>query len=507
MIEAVLDLLQIRYEFLLSLVMEHIFISLLSFFIALILGLICGIFIYEYKRFSPFVLSSINILYTIPSISMLGLLIPLSGVGDLSAIIALVVYALLPMVKNTFVGLNGVGKNLSEDATSFGMTKIQLLFYIKLPLALPVILSGVRNMMVMTIALAGVASFIGAGGLGVMIYRGITMNNSAMVVLGSISVAILALFFDFLLSFCNRQNIYQKKNYILIPFGVLIALFIISSFFLFAKDFKKEVVVATKPMVEQYIIGEILKELIEAKSDIRVMLKHGIGGGSSNIIPAMQNKEIDMYPEYTGTMWNLILKQDSFYTEEKFDILQKELREKYQMLWLNKLGFDNTFGLAIRADLAKKHNIKTYSDLSKLAYLFSFGAEYDYFEREDGLRGLKGAYGGFAFKKTFDLDIGLKYKAINESKVDVINIFTTDPQLSSNLVVLQDDKRFYPSYQCGIVILESILEQHPELKDIIELLDNTISNDTMANLSARVAIDGINPNSVAKEFLKDRGLI
>lgn len=199
MLTEIIDLIQSRWDFFLGLLVEHIQISLLSIVIAMGIGLTIGILISEYQKSSKVVIGIVNFIYTIPSISLLGFLIPLSGVGDATAVIALTVYALLPMVRNTHTGLTNVSPLLLEAATGMGSTKMQTLIKVKLPLAMSVIISGIRSMAVMTIALAGIASFIGAGGLGVAIYRGITTNNKAMTLVGSLLIAVLAIAVDFLI--------------------------------------------------------------------------------------------------------------------------------------------------------------------------------------------------------------------------------------------------------------------------------------------------------------------
>lgn len=197
MIQQVGELFAERSDFFLGLLLEHIWISLIAIGIAMAAGLGAGILISEFQRTSKFVLGIVNFIYTIPSISLLGFLIPLSGIGDTTAVIALTVYALLPMVRNTHTGLTNVNPLLLEAAAGMGSTRTQILWKIKLPLALPVIVAGIRNMTVMTIALGGIASFIGAGGLGVAIYRGITTNNKAMTIAGSLLIALLAILADF----------------------------------------------------------------------------------------------------------------------------------------------------------------------------------------------------------------------------------------------------------------------------------------------------------------------
>lgn len=161
-----------RKAFFFELLLEHLKISFIAILIAILLGGLVGIIISQLKGVSQPILGCINFLYTIPSISMLGFLIPFSGVGNTTAIIALIIYALLPMVRNTYTGLTNIDAGILEAAKGMGSTRMQILVKIKLPLALPVIMSGIRSMVTMTIALGGIASFIGAGGLGVAIYRG-----------------------------------------------------------------------------------------------------------------------------------------------------------------------------------------------------------------------------------------------------------------------------------------------------------------------------------------------
>lgn len=194
-----------KQDFFLNLLWEHLKISLLAIIIAILIGGLVGVLISEFKKSAKPTLGIINFLYTIPSISMLGFLIPFSGVGNATAVIALTIYALLPMVRNTHTGITNVDVVILEAAKGMGSTPLQILLKIKLPLAMPIILSGIRNMVTMTIALAGIASFIGAGGLGVAIYRGITTNNTAMTMVGSLLIALLALIMDFLLSIIEKD--------------------------------------------------------------------------------------------------------------------------------------------------------------------------------------------------------------------------------------------------------------------------------------------------------------
>lgn len=500
-----------RKDFFLDLLWEHMEISLLAIVIAVLFGGMVGILISEFQKTAKLTLGVINFLYTIPSISMLGFLIPFSGIGNATAVIALTVYALLPMVRNTHTGMTNVDPAILEAAKGMGSTRMQILFKIKLPLAMPVILSGIRNMVTMTIALAGIASFIGAGGLGVVIYRGITTNNTAMTTVGSLLIALLALGTDFLLGFIEkrmgRRSVKAKKaNRIMAIAALLVCLCVIVGILL--PVYKQDTMhIATKPMTEQYVLGEMLDILIRQDTDLNVELTQGVGGGTSNIQPAMESGEFDLYPEYTGTGWNMVLGHDGLYNEDLFGELKNEYSERFNMNWVGMYGFNNTYGLVVRREIAEKYNLKTYSDLKSVAGSLIFGAEYDFFEREDGYDALCEIY-GLTFGKTMDLDIGLKYQAINQKKIDVMVIFTTDGQLSaSDVVVLEDDKNFYPSYICGNVIRAEVLEKYPELEAVFEKLNGLITDSDMAELNYSVETENKEPREAAEDFLRSHDLL
>lgn len=493
-----------RKDFFFDLLIQHIEISFISIILAILIGGMIGIIIAENKKTAKPTLNIINFLYTIPSISMLGFLIPFSGIGNTTAIIALVIYALLPMVRNTYTGISQVDSNMIEAAKAMGSNKNQILWKIKMPLAMPIILSGIKNMITMTIALAGIASFIGAGGLGVAIYRGITTNNTAMTLIGSLLIAILAVVVDLLFNALEKYFNNRKRNHKKYP---LVFIILILCLLLGMIPQKRDTLkIATKPMTEQYILGEMLTMYIEQETNLQVEMTQGVGGGTSNIEPALEKGEFDMYPEYTGTGWNMVLKEKGDYNENMFDKLQKGYHEK-GLEWYGMYGFNNTYGLAIRKEIADQYQLKTYSDLKPISNQLIFGAEYDFFEREDGYDALCKTY-GLTFKKTMDMDIGLKYQALNQGKVDVMTVFTTDGQLSNNqIVVLEDDQHFYPSYMCGNVIRKDVLKKHPELKTVLKKLSYKIDDLEMAKMNDLVESKGKEPKEVAKKYLKKLKLL
>lgn len=209
LLRGVWDLYLSRPDFFRSLIVEHIQLAGTAVLIAVVIGLFLGIVIARYRAISMIILSIVNFLYTIPAIAFFGILIAFSGIGTKTAVIVLSVYALLPMVRGTYTGILSVDSDVLEAAIGMGTGSLQLLWKVQLPLALPVILSGFRNMVVMVISTAGIASFVGAGGLGVAIWRGITTYNNAMTAAGSLLIALMALFAEYIIGVL--QNILEKR--------------------------------------------------------------------------------------------------------------------------------------------------------------------------------------------------------------------------------------------------------------------------------------------------------
>lgn len=270
----------------------------------------------------------------------------------------------------------------------------------------------------------------------------------------------------------------------------------------------KTIKIATKPMAEQFILAEMLRLLIEDQTDIKVEITKGIAGGTSNIQPALLKGDFDMYPEYSGTGWEFVLKKhDKLNKEAMYEQLNKEYKEQFKLEWLKPYGFDNSFGLAVNKDFAEKNNIKTYSDLAKFSDQLIFGAEPDFYERDDGFKALSKEY-GFKFKNIHQMDIGLKYEAMKQDKVQVINVFTTDAQLkTANVVVLEDDKNFFPTYFAATIVRQETLDKFPELRDILNKLSGVITEQDMIEMNYQVEVMKKDETMVAMEFLRSKGLV
>lgn len=267
--------------------------------------------------------------------------------------------------------------------------------------------------------------------------------------------------------------------------------------------------IATKPMTEQFILGEMLKLVIEDTTDYSVELTKGIGGGTNNIMPAMESGDFDLYPEYTSSGYIMVLKHDSdgISDEDMWKQLQKEYKDKYDMSWIGQYGFNNTYALIIREEAAKKYNLTKTSQLVDVSDELVFGGNSDYIERKDGFHLLCDTY-GLKFKDVKDIDIGLKYEALKKGDIDVSNGFTTDAQLSNdNVRVLEDDKHLQVNYFCSNVVRNDTLKSHPRLEEAIMKLDNSITDKEMASLNYKVEVEGKEDVQVAKDYLTEKGII
>lgn len=270
----------------------------------------------------------------------------------------------------------------------------------------------------------------------------------------------------------------------------------------------KKVVLASKPVTEQFILAEMLTLLIEAHTDLTVEQKLGIGGGTSNIHPALLNGEIDIYPEYTGTGWLFVLKEELIRDPEALYAAVKEAyAEAFDVHWSGLFGFNNTYGLAVTRTVQETYALSTISDLAAVSGDLTFAANPDFLEREDGYKGLVEEY-GLTFGGIKEIDIGLRYDAIRSDDVDVITVFSTDGRLQDEeIAILADDRNFFASYYAATLIRQEVLDAHPELGPVLEKLTGAISNEAMIAMNFQVEVENKDPKAVAEEFLRAKGLL
>lgn len=271
---------------------------------------------------------------------------------------------------------------------------------------------------------------------------------------------------------------------------------------------KEDLVIATKPFTEQYIIGEILKILIEENTDLNVKLKKGDIRDTIVIHQELVEGKIDIYPEYTSTAWIFILKKEPIKNaDEIYNNVRDMYEEKFDAKWLGLYGFNNSYSLAMKRSLADNLSINTYSDLALKSDKLIFGAEHDFYDRDDGFDKLKELY-NFNFKEQIAMDIKDKYDSLRDDKSQVIDVFTTDSNLKDDdIKVLKDDKYYFSPYHCGTVIRNETLEKYPELEYLLKKLNYVISEREMINMNYKVEKENRNEVDVAREFLRTKQLI
>ena len=501
-----------RWRYFLQLTCEHYLISLVSLTLVTFFGILLGIWVFYSSKARTVILPTINFLYTIPTIAMFGLLIPIVGIGLNNALFVLVMYGLMPIVRNTYTGFREVPPQLIETARGLGSTRKQIFKNIYFPLALPSILSGLRITTVMVIAIVSLAALIGAGGLGQAIFRGLNTMNTPLIVTGSLLISAFAIAGDKLVGTLEKNNRIQKiithnaskkdlyktgANFTLIIIGIIASIIYLAP----SQNNKNgKITIASKPTSEQFILGEIMAQAIENNTNINVIRNFGIGGGTTNIHPAMLAGKIDIYPEYTSTSWQAVLKKGN--SSVNYENLKQTYNDEFNLKWIGLFGFNNAFTIAIPKQIAESKNIKTFSDLAKVSNEFDFGAEFDFFEREDGYKGLIKAY-PFNFRRLHEMDINLRYKAIEEKKINCVDAFTTDAQLIAlNLKELEDNKNYFSKYKAGIIVRNETLKKYPKIKDILSSLTGKIDNKKMSHMNYEVEIQKKSPQKVAAEFLK-----
>lgn len=507
-----------------ALILEHIQLTIFAVVIAIAIGIPLGILITRVKKLSGPILGFANVIQAVPSLALLGFLIPLLGIGSKPAILMVFLYSLLPIIKNTYTGLMNINPDIIEASKGMGMTKSQILRMVQLPLALPIIMTGIRISAVTAVGLMTIAAFVGAGGLGYMVFSGVQTVNNYMILAGAIPACLLALAMDFVVGKIEKGvtppgirkadgtiKLPKKKSYkptLMQKYiaAALAVIFIASGVYFYTRKSDK-IVVGSKNYNEQLVLGNMLAELIEGNTDLEVDRKLNLGG-SSIAFDALKTGELDMYVEYIGTALVNIMKQPVVNdTDKAYDIVSDYFSKNYGITWLEPLGFNNTYTLAVRMDTAEKYNLETFSDIAKVADQLTLGCTIEFSNREDGYLGLNKMY-NMKFKGVSPVDGGLRYTSLNSNKTDVIDAFSTDGLLKAfGLKVLKDDKNFFPPYHAAPIVSTKTLEKYPELKPLINKLGNKLNDDKMRELNYKVDKLNEDPAKVARDFLLESGLI
>ncbi len=506
---------------------EHLALTGFSTCAAVFIGIPLGISASKAKMLRGAITGGVGMLQTIPSLAMLAvLLVLLKKIGAVPAMIALTLYALLPIVRNTITGIEEVSSSVTEAARGIGMTPAQRLYMVELPLAMSVIIAGIRTAAVVGVGIATLSAFIGAGGLGQFINRGLALSNTNLILLGALPAAVLALIVDgviasFQWGISCKTSEYVRNNFfikVLKKLAILSPLFLIvfgySVYVYGTKDMRPNeaqavwkgkdrftIRIGTKNFTEQLILGELMAQVIEAKSRITVERRFNLGG-TMICHNAIINNEIDLYAEYTGTALTAILKKGVITNPDKaYNKVSGEYLNRFNLKWLEPFGFNNTYAITVRKEDTKTFKWFNISDLSTTSKTLIAGFTSEFSERPDGYPVLSKVY-GLRFKQVLDFDPALMYPAIANKEVDVICAFATDGRIASyNLQILNDDLLFFPPYYAAPVIRKTVLEEHPEILHALNLLSGILDDNTMQRMNLMVDEEKQRVSDVVRDLL------
>lgn len=500
-----------------SLCIEHIELTSLALIIAIIIGVPIGILISYKKKLNKPVLGITSVTQAIPSMALLGFMIPFLGIGTAPAIVVVVLYSLLPIIKNTYTGISNISPATIEAATGIGLTKGQILTKIQIPQALPIIMAGVRISSVSAVGLMTMAAFIGGGGLGYLIFSGIRTVNNYQILAGAIPACILALLVDYFfgaieklvtpISLQNEDKSKEKikkerrRNKIIVIATIIVIGLLFLSEIDFSKKSEDSIRIGSKDFTEQEILCYMTSHAIENNTDINVETECNLGGAQV-VFSALTNDNIDLYIDYAGTDYTDILDHKPISDVDKvYKTIKKEMKQKYNIEVLDQMAFNNTYALAVTKETAEQYNLKTISDLTRVANELTIAPTLEFINREDGLPGLKKAY-GLEFKDTIGIDGSPRYTALQNNNAQVIDAFTTDGLLRKfNLVVLEDDKNFFPPYNAIPLVRSDTLKEYPEIEDILNKLGTYLTDEVMQDLNYQVDELGNSPEQVAINYL------
>jgi osmoprotectant transport system permease protein len=493
-----------------SLFGQHVLLVGIATLVATAFGIPLGILAARRPRIGGPIVWLANAAQTIPSLAMFGFLLPLPLIGGLGArlaIVVLIVYALLPIIRTTAAGLTSVDRSLVEAGTALGMTPMQLLRQVELPLALPSIVAGIRVATVIAVGTATIAAAVGAGGLGEYIFRGLSMVEPTVILAGAVPAAALALAIDAGLtwlerlvsrSLSGRQT--RRSRLAAVVTVLLVTGFVVGAILVRARE-TGAVRIGSKNFTEQIVLGEIVAQVVEA-GGLRVERRLNLGG-TFICDRALRTGDIDAYVEYSGTAHAAI-----FHEPTNTDPAQvfARVRDKYAaagLTFLDPLGFENTFAILIRGEDARRLGISTIEDAVPHAATWRAGFGYEFLQRKDGFPGLAERYNLRFAAQPRAMDLSLIYRALADRQVDVIAGDATSGLIRAyDLTMLRDSRHYFPPYDAAIVTRRSALLAHPQLRNSLAQLSGRITVDAMRAMNYAVDVERRDPADVAREFLR-----
>jgi osmoprotectant transport system permease protein len=476
--------------------------------VALLAGIPAGVLLSRVPRFSSPIIAALALLQTLPSLALVGLLITWIGIGRPAAVFVAVIYSLFPIVLNTFVGITQVPAPILDAARGMGMTARQMLASVEIPLALPVILAGVRTGAVYAVGIITVCALVGAGGLGDFIVTGLTRGDDGLVLLGALPI--LALTLGIFWSLGGIAALARRNSTLGLAFGggIIGTLALFAAAEPFTRARRADVVIGSKNFTEGYILTEMLRQMLEAHTNLSVEVVPNLG--SNLAYKSLQVGEIDLYPEYTG---NLLTGKDSLNLPVPADkstitsLVREQMARQHGVVLLDLFGLNNTYALCVPRSFAQQHALRSIDDLARVPAARVI-VDLEFMDRPDGWKGLVQTYGLRFNEPPQQVSPDLMYRALEAGAADMVCGFATDWQIDAmGLVVLRDSRGYFPNYHGAPLVRGDVLKRHPEIASVLNRLNDQIDDATMRRLNGQVAHERRTVPSVVREFLLAEKLV
>ena len=495
-----------------SLICEHLFIVLAASILSIAIGLPLGIWAYVSKTARPIILRAVDLLQTIPSLALLGIIMVFLDPGKLTVITGITLYSLLPIVRNTCLGLQEVDPGVKEAARGMGMSKPYRVLMVEFPLAFPTVFTGIRIAVVNAIGTAVFAAFVGGGGLGGVITQAIRISDMKLILAATGVLMVIAVVLDLLMGWFENQMRKDKggSRKMWIPVAAILLAFCL--LLPYGRGSSGDLMLYDGDYSETQLMHHMVKMLVEDQTGLSVTIQDQMSQVNNWNALNGDSHTCDLMISYDGTLLTTFFHQDVTDVPEGmslYDYVNQTAQEEYGMRLLEKLGFDNTYAIAVPQSIADQYGLETISDLIPVADQLTFGAEQGFFTLEGSMKyGPFTEFYGLNFRNAISVDLGLKYTAIENGSFDVTVVYATDGlNRKAGLKILEDDKSFFPDYNGAFLAREDVLEQYPELAGILNQLAGRIPTEQMAELTYQVDVVGRTVDDVAREFLVSQGLL
>ena len=495
-----------------SLICEHLFIVLAASILSIAIGLPLGIWAYVSKTARPIILRAVDLLQTIPSLALLGIIMVFLAPGKLTVITGITLYSLLPIVRNTCLGLQEVDPGVKEAARGMGMSKPYRVLMVEFPLAFPTVFTGIRIAVVNAIGTAVFAAFVGGGGLGGVITQAIRISDMKLILAATGVLMVIAVVLDLLMGWFENQMRKDKggSRKMWIPVAAILLAFCL--LLPYGRGSSGDLMLYDGDYSETQLMHHMVKMLVEDQTGLSVTIQDQMSQVNNWNALNGDSHTCDLMISYDGTLLTTFFHQDVTDVPEGmslYDYVNQTAQEEYGMRLLEKLGFDNTYAIAVPQSIADQYGLETISDLIPVADQLTFGAEQGFFTLEGSMKyGPFTEFYGLNFRNAISVDLGLKYTAIENGSFDVTVVYATDGlNRKAGLKILEDDKSFFPDYNGAFLVREDVLEQYPELEGILNQLAGRIPTEQMAELTYQVDVVGRTVDDVAREFLVSQGLL